>query len=165
VTRPRRTKPIRPAHRQRFFAAFALGAVLSACAGSPSPSPPRFTNERPAGALEIRLVYGGAADLDLFVTGPQREAVYFGNNPSLGGGELDIDRRCEASEPRTEIVRFLMPTNGQYRVGVSYDRACGFLRQPASYRIEVRADDVEIVRLGKLAPGTFDSVALEFGLE
>jgi hypothetical protein len=105
------------------------------------------------------------ADLDLFVTDPRKEAVYFGNNPSLGGGELDIDRRCGAETPRVEVIRFPVPMKGEYRVGVSYDRACGFRRRSAPYILEIRADDVEVDRRGELAPGTFDSVALEFELE
>jgi hypothetical protein len=147
--------------------------AIAACAGPPPKTPrttppkthPRFSDERPAGALEIRLIYSAEADLDLFVTDPRKEAVYFGNNPSLGGGELDIDRRCGAETPRVEVIRFPVPMKGEYRVGVSYDRACGFRRRSAPYILEIRADDVEIDRRGELAPGTFDSVALEFELE
>jgi hypothetical protein len=34
------------------------------------------------GELRVLLVFGGAADLDLFVTTPSQETVYFANSPS-----------------------------------------------------------------------------------
>ena len=54
--------------------------TISACVTTPTSEAPRFSGARPERALEIHLVFGDGADLDLFVTDPNQEAVYFGNN-------------------------------------------------------------------------------------
>ena len=139
----------------------SLFAALAACTPE-APPDPRFDDDRPAGALEVRLFFADEADLDLFVTDPREEALYFGNNPSLGGGELDIDRRCDDEPPRRERARFVAPRAGRYRVGVSYDRSCRFRRVEAPYRIEVEADALRLEHEGRVAPGDFEHIALEF---
>jgi hypothetical protein len=116
-----------------------LGAVsLSACAGSGGPS----QAEREASAAEanalaaqlaavpvappgpgeirVRLVFGEAADLDLYVTDPLQETVYFANSPSRSGGRLERDVRCGEPLPRIETIEFAATAPGRYRVGVDF---------------------------------------------
>jgi len=137
---------------------------LSACAATP-PTPARPPGPRAPGTLEIRLHFGQGVDLDLFVVDPRQEAVYFGNNPSSRGARLERDVRCGAAAPRIEVVRFADPLAGRYRVGVSYDRACSFRRRPASFRVEVEADGLALQRAGKIEPGAFENLVLEFSLD
>lgn len=133
-----------------------------ACANPKSSEAPVFTEPAPEGALEIHLEFGTEADLDLFVTDPRSETVYFGNNPSLGGGVLDRDVRCDSAAPRRETVRFTAPSPGRYRVGVSYDRACRFRRLDAGFRVEIRGPGIGLEVEGEIVPLDFQPVVLEF---
>lgn len=112
--------------------------------------------------LEIALRFDAQADLDLFVTGPDLETVYFGNNPNRAGATLSGDERCGSGEPRVERVKFATPMPGAYRVGIEYAKSCKFRSQPANYHIHIRAEGLEIERAGSLSPGRFDSRAIEF---
>jgi len=146
-----------------------LGLLLcgTACAGPSGPTDSRPSAagtraERMPGQLEIQLHFGEPADLDLFVTDPDAETVYFGNNPSRGGGQLDADLRCDAGPERVETIRFARPDPGRYRVGVEYNRSCRFRRSPAPYRVEIRGDALQLEREGEISPGRFEPIVLEF---
>ena len=141
--------------------------ILAGCAGEVREASTSLAQApvRPAGTLEIRLEFGEQADLDLFVTDPDQETVYFGNNPSRTGGQLEGDVRCQAPAPRIEVVRYANPRPGRYRVGVEYNRSCLFRREPADYRIDVRADGFERTLGARIEPGRFEHKALEFSLE
>ena len=143
---------------------------LLGCAVSGGPTADDRRESVPPGALEIELRFSEAADLDLFVTDPSQEAVYFGNNPSLAGGHLDRDQGCRDQPeerrrddaPRVERVLFPTPRPGRYRVGVSYDRSCQFRRERVGYRIDVRSEALSWTSAGELSPGQFEPRALEF---
>lgn len=77
------------------------------------------------GELRVRLVFGEGADLDLYVTDPRQETVYFANNPTRSGGSLEADVRCGAPTPRVETVTFRPALPGRYRVGVDFPERCG----------------------------------------
>lgn len=123
---------------------------------------------RPPGALDVQLDLGAAADLDLHVTSPDLETVYFGNSPSRAGdARLDRDVRCEPADAssgalRRETVRFDAPIAGRYRVGVDHVKGCRRLRGDARYTIRVRADGLALERSGRIGPGQFQNTALEF---
>jgi hypothetical protein len=114
--------------------------------------------------LRVRLAFGAGADLDLFVSDPWAEAVYFANSPSASGGALEEDRRCEHPAPRFEIVRFEQPPPGRYRVGVDYAEACGKAR-PAPFVVELSYGAHRELRRGTLEPGRFEVIVMEFDLE
>lgn len=113
----------------------------------------------------VRLVFGDAADLDLFVTDPLQETVYFGNTPTRAGGALDRDLRCDAPVPRVETVTFEAPPPGRYRVGVDHPRRCNGGRDPAPFAVEVLADGRELARReGEIPLSRFESKVLELEL-
>ena len=114
--------------------------------------------------LHIHLIFGEEADLDLYVTGPGSETIYFGNNPSRAGGVLESDQRCDVPAPRIERIRVPAAASGRYRVGVEFAAKCRTLRGPVPYRIEVRGNDLQIDQPGKISLGHFENVALEFDL-
>jgi hypothetical protein len=87
------------------------------------------------GALRVRLAFGPEADLDLYVTGPSQETVYFANTPSREGGELAFDRRCDDPAPRIESVVFPDAEPGLYRVGVDFMVRCDGAADEAAYRL------------------------------
>ncbi len=123
--------------------------------GSPSPPPLPARPAADAAAVRVRLVFGAEADLDLFVTDPSHEEVYFANSPSRLGGVLDADRRCEDPAPRVETVRFDAAPPGRYRVSVDFPIRCRAGVDEASYRVIVEVDgrrrEIEgVARFGRL---------------
>jgi hypothetical protein len=129
--------------------ALALALVLGGCASTPPPppEPPAWNAERRASAdalaarlresepsaagLTVRLAFPADVDLDLYVTDPRLETVYYANTPSVSGGRLVRDRRCADPAPdaspdaaRIETVRFEAPPPGHYRIGVDFPHRC-----------------------------------------
>ncbi len=140
----------RPSARNRIGIIGTIAALfvttLACASGPPEPPPPPPRPEwddasrAAAAALEatlasapraaqtelvVRLAFSGAADLDLYVSDPLDETVYYANTPVRSGGALDADRRCKDAAPRIETIRFPKPLSGRYRVGVDFQHRCG----------------------------------------
>ena len=98
----------------------ALTARADALADALAAKPPAA-----AGEVVVRLAFEPAADLDLYVTDPLDETVYFANTPARSGGALDADRRCDAAGDTIETVRYEAALAGRYRVGVDFQHRCG----------------------------------------
>jgi hypothetical protein len=174
-------------HRQHTRAraallAYALGAITGwGCGPAPEPdAPPDLSRSVEADWLEaalvdthrpapedelvVRLAFGAGADLDLFVSDPQSETVYFANQEARSGGSFAEDLRCDAPSPRIETVRFERPLPGRYRIGIDYPGACGDDPNPAIFVVEWRLDDLGDRVRGRIQPLVFDNIALEFEL-
>ena len=157
----------------------ALGAALLAAAASPScaSAPPEVREaerlaavlsgalaEEPAeSGLRVLLAFGPGADLDLYVTDPLEETVYFANSPSASGGHLEADLRCDSPGPgdRIEVVRFAAPLAGRYRVGVDHPRGCG-TGGPAGFALAVVRGGAVELHTGSVRPLEFRLAALDF---
>jgi len=115
------------------------------------------------GDLRFSLAFGADVDLDLFVTGPRQETVYFANSPSLIGGELEADLRCDAPAPRVERVLYRDPLPGRYRVSVDFPRRCDAEDEGAApYAVHVARDGVAVAATqGIIRPGEFLTIVLE----
>jgi hypothetical protein len=167
--RPRRTRT----------AVAALVAAVAGCA-SPAVEPELVEAERlrawlervladrprPApDALRVYLAFAGDVDLDLYVTDPTQETVYFANTPSRAGGRLDADLQCSASAEgdRVERVRFAEPPPGRYRVSVDHPRSCG-ARRSAGYALAVEHGGRLTFHTGSVGLREFQLVSLEFEL-
>jgi hypothetical protein len=146
------------------------GALALACARPPPTSHAALeaalgADGAPA-ALRVRLVFGAGADLDLFVSDPHAETVYFGHSPSESGGLLDADRRCGDPSPRVEEVRFASPLPGRYRVGVDWSGACaGGGGAPEPFVVEVVHAGRRTLERAEAPPDRFTPVVLEFEIE
>ena len=114
--------------------------------------PPEATAE----ALVVRLVFDADADLDLYVTDPGAETVYFGNSPSGGGGRLLVDQRCDAPTPRVETVVFAQRTRGTVRVGVDAPERCRNDVRAVPFVVELRAGEQRVEQPGVAIPGRFE---------
>jgi hypothetical protein len=124
-----------------------------------------------SGGLLVRLAFDEAADLDLFVTDPMQESVYFANSPTRSGGTLIDDRRCEDPSPRVEAVHYFDPPPGRYRVGVDFHRRCqdtslsSAEEKQGLYVVRVEEGARVMEREGKVIPGQFEVIVIEFDLE
>jgi hypothetical protein len=119
--------------------------------------------------LVIKLVFDVAVDLDLYVTDPLLETVYFANHRTQSGGELVADARCSTLETvegiRREEVRFDAPYPGRYRVGVDFPERCDDGREPAGFAVSIAGAGVDQSLGGTVWLKQFDVVVLEFIVE
>ena len=118
-----------------------------------------------SGTVRVRLAFGDAADLDVYVTGPKHETVYFANTPARSGGELDRDLRCKAPAPRIETVLFQPAEPGLYRVGVDFPERCDDQREPVSFVVYLETADAREEKRGAIAPGHFLPIVIAVELE
>lgn len=116
----------------------------------------------------MRLAFGADADLDLYVSDPARETVYYANTPAKSGGALEADRRCAHPAPRVERVRWDAPPPGRYRVGVDAPHRCAAHAADRGAVVYVVAVDrpgrPALLHRGRIAPVRFDPVVLELDL-
>jgi hypothetical protein len=135
-----------------------LAALAAACAREPVPPRTPAGAPPPPGELRFELVFGAGADLDLYVSDPGQETVYYANPVSrASGGRLEADRRCDAAAPRVERIRFPDAPGGRYRVGVDYAQRCpgGGAAEAFVLRIETQGERHEVpgsVRRGRFLP-------------
>ncbi len=115
------------------------------------------------GGLRVELVFSDDADLDLYVTGPDLETVYFANTPTRSGGVLERDLRCDA-EPgaRVEVVAWSPAPRGRYRVGVDYPERCRKVRAPVPFTVIVETGGRRRELPGEISFGRFLPTVLEF---
>lgn len=168
-------------------AATALLFAAAGCDGGPPPGPvvaepPEWTPERTRAAqalaellaasepavtegLRVRLAFGAEADLDLYVTDPSEETVYYANTPSRTGGALFEDQRCAHPAPRVETVQFPAPlAPGRYRIGVDYPRACDEAREPAPFAVAVDGPAGRTLHRGLVQHQVFEPIVVEIEL-
>ena len=112
--------------------------------------------------LVVRLAFGAEGDVDLYVTDPLLETVYFANREARSGGGIAQDVRCDAPAPRLEEVRFADPLPGRYRVGVDHPRRCDGGRDPVAYAVSVAAPGLWYETRGAIGVSVFEVIALEF---
>jgi len=146
-----------------------LGALLG-CAGKPPPAPPRVPAGPAAegGEIRVTLAWSQPVDLDLYVTDPAQETVYFANASTGSGGKLERDVVCggipagKTEAALSEAIRWDRPPRGRYRVGVDFMDGCESSAQEVMYRVAVDVGGRRKEQLGKIAKGRFESVVFEF---
>jgi len=143
--------------------ALLLGASLGCSEPASPPAVPAPPAARPPGELRIRLSFDDSADLDLYVTGPLLETVYYANTPTKVGGELERDARC-AGPPglRSEQIRFAAAPAGRYRVGVDFPERCRLPARPAGFALAIEGDGLQREIRGEIELGIFEPLVLEF---
>jgi hypothetical protein len=115
----------------------------------------------------VQLVFGEEADLDLYVTDPLLDTVYFARHESRTGGRISSDVRCDTAGPRIEEVRFDAPWPGRYRVGVDHPTRCDGTPAPApaAFAVTVYADGRRYHAKGSVALEQFEVVVLHFEVQ
>lgn len=156
------------------YSAISL-ALFGACGGPEEPSAPdaamlaRQAEElaavlretESASGLRVQLAFYPDVDLDLYVTDPLEESVYFANTPSRSGGELIEDRRCGDGGIRLEEVYFPNPPPGRYRVGIDYPKHCRHVEATAAFAVALTAAGLRQERAGTIAFHHFLPTILE----
>jgi len=120
--------------------------------------------QAPEGALVVQLAFDASADLDLYVTDPLQETVYFANTPSRSGGFLDRDRTCKDAAPRVETIVFERPPPGRYRIGVEHAQPCG-AGSAAPFAVHAWHGDRKFERSGELPARRFEPIVVELEIE
>jgi hypothetical protein len=115
-----------------------------------------------AGAVRVRLAFGNGPDLDLYVTDPREETVYFANSPSRGGGRLERDVRCDDPAPRVETIEFAAALPGRYRIGVDFPpEPCGVELDEAAFVVVFESHGQRREQRRTLRRGEFAPIVLE----
>lgn len=115
--------------------------------------------------LVVRLAFGPEADLDLYVTDPQLETVYFANHKSKSGGQISADRRCGGDAVRIEEVQFDVVLAGHYRVGIDYPEGCDGATGPAAHAVSVVYNGKRLEARGSVSLQKFEVIVLEFDID
>lgn len=117
--------------------------------------------------IVIRLKFDENVDLDLYVTDPLLETVYFARHESRTGGVIRADVRCDTTGPRVEEIRFANPWPGQYRVGVDFPSRCDGSSSlaPAPFAVSVSANGKVHETHGLVNLKYFEVVVLEFDID
>ena len=146
----------------------ALAAVLGGCGGramSLPAAPPPDPAER---GVVVSLSWNEPVDLDLYVTDPTWETLYFANNPTRAGARLESDVRCDgvrAGRAGLERASIVAPRSGPYRIGVDFIDACGNGDGEVSFHVAADVDGVRREVAGKVALNEFRVIALAFELD
>ena len=160
--------PFQRGKRLKNLAAAVSLLGLISCASSrrePPSLPPASISPPVAGGLRVELSWVGPADLDLYVTDPAFESVYFANTPSRSGGRLESDARCgtiTASAPSSERIVWHDPPAGPYRVGVDYIESCDGSAKPVGYRVRIDSDGQQRDLTGSIGLQRFQPMVTEF---
>lgn len=78
--------------------------------------------------LTVQLSWHAPVDLDLFLTGPSGETIYFGNRFARAGYKLESETTCDTlaqkGEVNSETAIIQQAAAGVYRVSVDYIFDC-----------------------------------------
>ncbi len=147
----------------------AVGACAARRPAAPSDEPPIAAASILPG-LNVQLVWDAPVDLDLYLTDPSWETVYFGNNPSRSGARLVRDVRCaDARRPPAggfvELAHAATPAPGPYRIGVDFIDACEAEIQSVRFRVVARLGTQVIDIVATIRPAQFLPLTLELEID
>ncbi|HSE41072.1 MAG TPA: hypothetical protein VLH08_09935 [Acidobacteriota bacterium] len=121
------------------------------------PVKPVTVGDFPAnGQIEISLNWEGSADLDLHVTDPYGETLYYFRSTNQSGGRYEEDRECFNNNGQFERVVYDSgnAAAGLYQISVHYFRSCGEARD-AHWTLHVNVDGRSSDYSGTIKPGEY----------
>jgi hypothetical protein len=110
----------------------------------PTPTPTRVADLQ-TGDVQVMLIWSSTNDLDLWVTDPSGEIIYYSHNASQSGGELDVDANAGCAAPLTSqpVENIFWPTGGaprgKYTIEVQYYEQCETIA-PIDYQVTLLVD-------------------------
>ena len=110
------------------------------------------------GDVQISVSWSGASDVDLRVTDPSGEEVFFGNLTSASGGTLDLDSNAACTIDNKNNENIVWPVGGaprgEYRVVVDYWSDCGVPRSDYVVTIQAEGQEPQIFSGSFVGPST-----------
>ncbi|MFS8855743.1 right-handed parallel beta-helix repeat-containing protein [Synechococcus sp. H55.2] len=104
----------------------------------PSPTPPVLGT----GPIQITLTWNTIDDLDLYVTDPRQQTVFFDNRVIPSGGQLDVDANADCvavtENPVENVFWASTPPSGLYLIEVRLFRRCSQVTAPIPFTVTVR---------------------------
>jgi hypothetical protein len=108
-----------------------------------------------SGDVQITLTWDNESDVDLWVTDPSGEKIYFDHPYSRSGGQLDVDDR-NGFGPENIFWPTGEAPSGEYRVQVHHYYGSGV----ANYQVLVQVNGQSFTYTGSLAPDEVDDVTV-----
>ncbi|MCF2970621.1 right-handed parallel beta-helix repeat-containing protein [Synechococcus sp. Nb3U1] len=114
-----------------------IGGGASTPTPTSTPTPPLGT-----GPIQITLTWNTIDDLDLYVTDPGEQTVFFGNPSIPSGGRLDVDANSNCAGVTTNPVENVFwastPPTGRYLIEVVLFRRCSQSTAPIPFTVTLR---------------------------
>jgi hypothetical protein len=150
------------------LAVVVLG-LLSGCARhTPLPPPAAPAQLPPLPGLSVLLTWSAPVDLDLYLTDPTGETVYFANTPSRAGARLLRDTRCGdigvVPPPYIETADAPEPQPGRYRVGVDFIDGCSKHADGVDFRVAIELAGARREVTGSIRLAQFQPIVVEFDI-
>jgi len=127
-----------------------LAGVALGCGGDGVSSPPLpptkpttyLTRVLARGSIQVTLSWNTIDDLDLYVTDPTRQTVFYGNPSVPSGGQLDVDANPACSnvvpDPVENVFWASTPPRGTYLIEVRLYQRCIQSTDPIPFTVTVR---------------------------
>lgn len=154
-------------HHKSTSLVLGLFAILALSAFRPVENTPTEGDK-----LLVTIQWNSRVDLDLFLTGPAGETIYFGNRKARAGYMMQQESDCKTisatSKPYRETALIPAARVGRYRVSVDYILSCGSNIPDVDATVFL-FNDLKQVELGratfKVKRQELKTVAWEFGVE
>ncbi|MFN8643619.1 MAG: hypothetical protein U0802_18895 [Candidatus Binatia bacterium] len=117
--------------------------------------------------LHVTLTWAAPVDLDLYLTDPAGESLYFANTPTRAGARLAGDARCagRGGGPASETALAPAPAAGIWRVGVDFMDGCGSGLGEVPFRVAVDLGGARREVTGVARAGRFAIVVVEIAVD
>lgn len=111
-----------------------------------------------AGDVQVSVAWDAPTDVDLHVTDPSNEEIYFANTTSASGGTLDLDSNAACSIDNINNENITWPINGApsgtYSVDLVYYSACSQAQTNYTVTIFVRGQSAQTFSGTLVTPST-----------
>ena len=117
------------------------------------------TSSSQIGTLHVRLTWDREADMDLSVTDPNNEEIYYANSESSGQeGFLDLDSNpaCSIDHIKTENIYYVLAISGRYYIHVNLYSACNITEQ-INFEVLVSGCNMSETVSGSFLPSEADT--------
>lgn len=124
---------------------FTRGYWLPETLASPTAEPTRVGNLG-TGDVQVTLIWNSYNDLDLWVTDPKGETIFYDHPASASGGQLDVDANynCVMNVTSNPIENIFWPAGsaplGTYSIGVKYYQHCSSAPSSDTYTVRLLVD-------------------------